>query len=276
MQEQNMSQQPTAANIAADLFRNATGKYRAVVEATQAGIVAGLGFVDPKAAPAAVGEWRTLVSEGQQVSAGDVLIEVVGTAAEIAVAEDYVLGPLGFASGIATRAAMFKSACPPGMSIACGGWKKLPVALKPLLRAALNTVGLLPRLVPGDFVYVNKNAVVMLGDVATAIHAGMAVNHGPVAVQVKDVAEALFAARTGAGVIMVDTGVLDDLGAIDRALRESNLRANVTLAFGGGARLEDLPRAHALGAQAVDVGRAILDAPLLDLRLRVVARADAG
>lgn len=262
--------QASAVNITEQLFRSVSGEHRAIVETTEAGIVAGLGFIDASLAPAAAGKWRIVAAEGQHVEAGAVLVEITGTAAEIGVAEDYVLGPLGFASGIATRAAIFKHACPQGMSIACGGWKKLPVALKPLLRAALATVGLLPRLVPGDFVYVNKNAVTLIGSVESAIRAGIAVNHGPVAVQVKNIEEALFAARTGAGIIMVDTGDLDDLGAIHQSLIENNLRANITLAFGGGVRLVDLPRAHQLGAQAVDVGRAILDAPLLDLRLRIV------
>jgi nicotinate-nucleotide pyrophosphorylase (carboxylating) len=261
---------PSAVNITEQLFRGVSGEYRAIVEATEPGIVAGLQFVDPKMAPAASGRWRILVAEGQRIDAGSVLIEVVGSAAQIGVAEDYVLGPLGFTSGIATRAAAFKAACPEGLTIACGGWKKLPVAMKPLLRTGLAAVGLLPRLVPGDFVYVNKNAVTLIGDVAAAIRAGIAVGHGPVAVQVRNVDEALFAARAGAGIIMVDTGRLDDLGEVHEALLAKQLRQRVTLAFGGGVRLEDLQRARALGAQAVDVGRAILDAPLLDLRLRIV------
>jgi nicotinate-nucleotide pyrophosphorylase (carboxylating) len=265
----------SAVNITEQLFRSVSGDHRAIVEATEAGIVAGLGFVDPKLAPASAGRWRIVATEGERVEAGAVLVEIIGTAAEIGVAEDYVLGPIGFASGIATRAEIFKAACPQGMSIACGGWKKLPVALKPLLRAGLAAVGLLPRLVPGDFVYVNKNAVTLIGDVASAIHAGIAVDHGPVAVQVKNIEEALFAAHTGAGIIMVDTGKLEDLGAIHTMLVAEGLREKITLAFGGGVRLEDLMRAHQLGAQAVDVGRAILDAPLLDLRLRIIPSAAA-
>ena len=262
-----------AAEISRALLGGVAGSHRAVVEAAQPGIVAGFAFVDREAVPVAAGAWRILAADGQHVETGEVLVEVSGSAAQIAVAEDYVLGPLGFASGVATRAAAFRAACPPGMSIACGGWKKLPAALKPLLRAGLHAAGVLPRLVPGEFVYVSKNAVALLGDVDAAIRAAIAVDHGPVAVQVKDVEEALYAARAGAGVIMVDTGVLGDLGAVHDALRACGLRDRLTLAFGGGVRLEDLERAWQLGAQAVDVGRAILDAPLLDLRMRVVPGA---
>lgn len=259
----------TAADITAQLFKGVAGEHRAVIESTQSGIVAGLGFVSSAMAPVDAGRWRILASEGQQIDLGTVLVEIIGSAAQIGIAEDYVLGPLGFASGIATRAATFKAACPTGMSIACGGWKKLPLALKPLLRAGLAAVGVLPRLLPGDFVYLSKNAVALLGGVAAAIRAGIGVQHGPVAVQVKNLDEALFAARGGAGIIMVDTGQLADLELIHRTLADQGLRDRVTLAFGGGVRIEDLQPAEQAGAQAVDVGRAILDAPLLDLRLRV-------
>ncbi len=263
----------TSVDIAGRMFRHVEGDYRAVVEATEPGLVAGLGFVDRSAAPDGAGRWRLLAEEGQSVEAGTPLVEVIGSAAALGVAEDYVLGPIGFASGIARRAAEFKAACPEGMSIACGGWKKLPAALKPLLRAGLAVAGVLPRLVAGDFVYASKNAVTLLGGVAPAIRAGIEVGHGPVAVQVKNVDEALFAVCAGAGVVMVDTARLEDLAAVHEALTEAGLRDRITLAFGGGVRLCDLLPARRAGAQAVDVGRAILDAPLLDLRMRIIGPA---
>jgi nicotinate-nucleotide pyrophosphorylase (carboxylating) len=260
-----------AAALTGGLLAGVSGLHAAVVRTTQPGMIAGLGFVDPAQAPGPVGTWKIVVREGERVEAGHTLIELRGTAAELAVAEDYVLGSIGFASGIATRADRFRQAAPAGMSVSCGGWKKLPAALKPLLRAGLAATGVLPRLVEGDFVYVNKNAVRLLGGVAPAIEAGVRMNHGPVAVQVCSADEALAAVAAGAGVIMVDTARLEDLAATHHALTKAVVRDRVTLAFGGGVRLEDLVPAHRAGADAVDVGRAILDAPLLDLRLEVLA-----
>lgn len=267
-----MKSAPAAADIAVSLLSGATGLYQAVVEACEPGIIAGTGFVDPEASLDANGSWRLLVEEGDAIEAGQPLVELIGTAAQLGVAEDYILGPLGFASGIATRAKMFRDAAPAGLSIACGGWKKLPLALKPLLRAGLAVAQILPRLVEGDFVYVGKNAVIMLGGVDQAIKAGLAVSHGPVAVQVKSVDEAVSAVRTGAGIIMVDTADLADLADVHAELKRLGLRQAVRLAFGGGVRLTDLVPAADAGADAVDVGRAILDAPLLDLRMRVLSR----
>lgn len=265
-----MTGKAQAPDIAKLLFRDVQGLHRAVVETAEAGRVAGLGFVDPSLAPAEAGTWRVLVEEGTEVVPGTALVEIIGEAHELGIAEDYVLGPIGFASGIATRAAAFRAAAPEGLSLACGGWKKLPAALKPMLRAGLAAAGLLPRLVGGDFVYMSKNAVTLLGGVEAAIAAGIAVGHGPVAVQVKSVEEAMFAYAAGGRIIMVDTGIVADLAAVHQALSQAGHRQDVHLAFGGGVRLEDLAQVHEAGADAADIGRAILDAPLLDLRLRVV------
>lgn len=269
-----MNAVPAAADIASALLAGATGRYRAVVEACEPGTIAGTGFVDPATSLGEGGSWRLLVAEGEAVEAGQPLVELVGLAPRLGIAEDHVLGALGFASGIATRARVFRQAAPEGLSIACGGWKKLPLALKPLLRAGLAVSGILPRLVEGDFVYVAKNAVIMLGGVDQAIAAGIAVGHGPVAVQVKSVAEAVSAVNTGAGIIMVDTAELNDLADVHAELTRLGLRNRIRLAFGGGVRLQDLEPAAAAGADAVDVGRAILDAPLLDLRMRVCSKVD--
>jgi nicotinate-nucleotide pyrophosphorylase (carboxylating) len=56
---------------------------------------------------------------------------------------------------------------------------------------------------------------------------------------------------------------------VNSALEQAGLRREVVLAFAGGVRLEDLPEVLRLGGETVDMGRAILDAPVLDLRLRV-------
>jgi nicotinate-nucleotide pyrophosphorylase len=66
--------------------------------------------------------------------------------------------------------------------------------------------------------------------------------------------------------------VLTDLADVHSELIRLDLRSKVRLAFGGGVRLQDLGPAAEAGADAVDVGRAILDAPLLDLRLRVCSK----
>src|SRR5262249_11736718 len=121
---------------------------------------------------------------------------------ELATAEDHVLGALGFASGIATAARSFVAAAPPGLRIVCGGWKKLPFALKPVLRAGLAAAGVSPRLLDTDFVYTDKNALKLFGNIEKVVKAGLAVGHGGVSIQVKNAADAEVAARAGATAVM--------------------------------------------------------------------------
>jgi nicotinate-nucleotide pyrophosphorylase (carboxylating) len=245
------------------------GHHRALVRATEPGVLAGTALLG-KGCGVSAGRWTTLVSDGTAVGAGQPLVEVAGSAAELAVAEDYVMGPLGYASGIATRARRVVGAAPPGLRVVCGAWKKLPAELKPLLRAGLVAAGVAPRLLDGDFVYVDKNAVRLLGSIDAAVAAARAAGHGPVAVQVGGPAEAVTAARAGAGAAVVDTGSLADLAAADRSLRAAGLRPALVLAFAGGVTMDMLARARAAGADVVDIGRDILNAPLLDLRFDVV------
>ena len=242
------------------LLSHVRGRWRGVVSATERCIAAGLEIV-----PA-----RPLVAEGAWVLPGQPLAEVVGSAVELARAEDSVLGDLGVASGVATAAARLLAEAPPGLRVVCGGWKKLPAAMKPAVRRGLEAAGVGPRLLDGRFVYVGKNEVALLGGVAAATRAAQTLAHGPVAVQVRDLPSAIAATRSGAGVVMVDNGDLKSLAEIDDVLRSTGLRTSVLLAFGGGVTSDDLAVISAAGADIVDVGRAILAAPIIDLRFDVV------
>ena len=184
--------------ITAELVVGLTGRYHAVVSPTEPGLVAGMALVCPPSTDPA-GHWDVVAVEGQRADAGQALVYIEGSAWEISVAEDHVLGVMGFAGGIARRGASMKSAAPKGLRVVCGGWKKLPAPLKPALRAGLDVAGLSHRLLDEDFVYVTKNQVAMLGGVAAAVKAARQLCHGPVSVQVTDVAQALRAVDAGAG-----------------------------------------------------------------------------
>ncbi len=253
--------------ITAELVAGLTGRYSAVVSATEPGLVAGTALVCPPETDPA-GQWDIVAVEGERADAGQPLIRVAGSAWEISVAEDHVLGVLGVAGGIARRGAEIKAAAPGGLRIVCGGWKKLPASLKPVLRAGLDVAGLSHRLLDGDFVYVSKNQVAMFGRVAEAVTAARGLDNGPVSVQVVDVAQALEALESGAAVVMVDTGRLSDLEAVSAALRAR--AADVRVAYAGGVDPDQLRPIADAGADIVDIGRAVLDAPLWDLHLEVV------
>jgi nicotinate-nucleotide pyrophosphorylase (carboxylating) len=255
--------------ITEELLATVPGVFRAVVTAAEKGRVAGLDLLDPEGAPTSVGAWTACCSDGDELAPGEKIVEITGSAAEIGAAEDFVLGPLGFAGGVARRAAEIAVGRPAGLEICCGGWKKLPLALKPALRAGLAVAGVGPRLVNGDFVYVPKNTVTLLGGVGRAVPAALRLDHGPVAIQITGVAEALAAIGAGARIIMVDDGSLVTLAAVNSAVHDQGMRQEVTIGFGGGVTPAALTKARQAGADVVDVGRAMLDAPLWDLRVQV-------
>ena len=52
--------------------------------------------------------------------------------------------------------------------------------------------------------------------------------------------------------------------------KDPGLRSGVEVAFAGGVQLGDIEALAEIGVDVVDVGRPIVDAPLLDMRLDVV------
>jgi nicotinate-nucleotide pyrophosphorylase (carboxylating) len=270
MSTQTLVAGPLVRRITHELLGDVAGCHRAIVLPTEPGIVAAMAHVVPDSISESAGRWTHLHRDGDRVAAGEPLIEIEGTALEIMIASDHVIGGLGFAGGIAARALEIQAAAPPGLAIVCGGWKKLPVAMKPYLRSALDVARVGHRLVEGPFVYIDKNAVRLAGGIEGAASAGRRLDHGPVSVQVESAAEVVRAVRAGAGIVMIDTGALSDLRETDAALRSRGLRDRVLVAFGGGVRCDDLADVAGAGAQIVDMGRAVLDAPLWDLRLEVI------
>ena len=209
------------------------------------------------------------LNEAGYVRPGDEILRFHGTPIQIALAEERVVGLLAKASGIATAARRFVDRARGRPRIVSGACKKLPLSVKDTIRSAIVAGGAEPRIATGPFVYLDKNVVTMLGgpDATLAAVADMT-NHRKV-IQLDDPRAAVAVARAGADVIFVDTGRLQDAADANRRLLEAGLRDRVELAFGGGARLEDIGELKRLNVDTVDVGRAIVDAPLLDMRIRV-------
>jgi nicotinate-nucleotide pyrophosphorylase (carboxylating) len=208
---------------------------------------------------------------------GTELLRVHGTAKQVALAEERLVGMLAKPSGIATATRRFVERASGRMRIVSGAWKKLPFSQKEMIRSAVVAGGGEPRIMAWPFVYLDKNAVRMLGGTAPAVRAAVALDHGPVVAQLGGTGdpseEACTAARLGAHVVFVDTGRLADVAAAAEALRARGLRDRVQLAFAGGVGLDDVTALAALGVDAVDIGRAIVDAPLLDMHVRVLGVA---
>jgi nicotinate-nucleotide pyrophosphorylase (carboxylating) len=213
------------------------------------------------------------LAEGKPIQPGDEVLRVTGSPIQIALAEERLVGLVAKPSGIATAASRFVDRAGGRVQIVSGAWKKLPYSQKDMIRSAITAGGAAPRIADWPFAYLDKNFVTMLGGVREALDAVAA--HPELSgyqriIQVVDADRACVAARGGAHIVFIDTGRIDDVSIVSKALRANGLRDRVRLAFGGGVRLSDIDRLRVLDVDIVDVGRAIVDAPLLDMTFRVV------
>jgi nicotinate-nucleotide pyrophosphorylase (carboxylating) len=255
------------------LFSNVAERLvTAVLSAAESGIVVHTG-----AAAAAAADLDMTVdyclAEGKPVEPGDDVLRVTGSPIQIALAEERLVGLVAKPSGIATAASRFVDRAGGRVQIVSGAWKKLPFSQKDMIRSAITAGGAAPRIADWPFAYLDKNFVTMLGGVRGALKAVAA--HPELAgykriIQVVDVDDACVAASGGADIVFVDTGRVSDVSATARALSARGLRDRVQLAFGGGVQLIDIDQLRELDVDIVDIGRAIIDAPLLDMTFRVV------
>lgn len=248
-------------------------RFRFAIRAREAGVLSGVAALKERAGEAAL-EVFLMLPEGSPVSPDQAVLVARGNAEQVARAEEMLLGTVGKPSGVATAAAaMVRNAG--RAKIVCGAWKKVGVAVRAELRQAITTGGAGIRISDRPFIYLDKNYVRMFGDIRRAVARARSYDQQRlVAVQLRgegrpvDV-EAAEAVAAGADIVMVDTGRLADLRAVVEAGRSDGWLGRVQLAFGGGVAADKVAEVVEAGADIVDVGRAIIDAPLLDFTLDV-------
>jgi nicotinate-nucleotide pyrophosphorylase (carboxylating) len=246
----------------------------ATIVADQAGVISGVALARAEALRLGL-SLLELVEEAAGVQKGDEVARLVGTPRQVLMAEDVLIGLLAKPSGIATRAREFVARTGGRPRVVSGGWKKMPGALKELIRGAVLAGGAQPRIVPGPFAYLDKNYVELLGGIRKSL---AAVSHLPGVAKVIQVkgrygevgTEAVEAAEHGADVVFIDTGRTEDVALVAEALARRGLRQRVQLAFGGGVTLRGLDALKSLDLDILDVGRQIVDAPLLDMKFEIV------
>ncbi len=248
------------------------------ITASEPGVLAGIKLALDRAAELGLFVLAHL-SDGSSVEAGACVLKVRGTAEQIARAEEELLGCLGKPSGVAAAACRFATLAGGRARVVCGAWKKAPSEFRSRLREAVEIGGAHMRLLDEPFVYLDKNYVRMFGGISEALGRACSIDGRVVAVQVRGeggpiAQEAVLAAGAGAGVVMVDTGSVEDLRQVVEALRRRSGDHGVRIAFAGGVTAERFEEAIEAGADIIDIGRAIIDAPLLDFRLDVQARDD--
>lgn len=218
---------------------------------------------------------RFVIDDVTWVKAGDKIAEFRGAPKQIAKAEERLIGMLAKPSGIATHTRKFVEAAGDDLRIVSGAWKKMPMVLKHVIRHAIRSAGADFRISRVNFVYLDKNFVRMLGGIRQTLVATSHIADHEKVIQIKGHydeidAEAVEAAEAGAQIIFIDTGHMGDIERVSQALIKRGLRQQVVLAYSGNVRLTDIPALRETDVDRVDIGRAIVDAPLLDMKIDVI------
>lgn len=222
-------------------------------------------------------------AEGDEVYAGDLIMQFTGNPKQIAIAEDRLIAALSKYSGVATAAHRFVKAAGTRLKVVGGAWKKMPEEIKIPLKAAARAGGAGIHMLDEPMVYLDKNYVEMFGGIQKTLMAIADIKGRKKIIQIRGryeggdiVREAFTAAASGADIIFVDTGNIEDLRHVTSALKpalakleEKDGYRKVYFAYAGGIGLSDLDAVADAGADFIDIGRNIVDAPLLDMRMEV-------
>jgi len=251
-------------------------RYLATIFAQEPGILSGTKGLTKACRRLGV-DVRRCTKDGSRIRKIETIALVEGDAKQMALAEEELIGWIAKASGIATAAWKAKAVAGKKLRVVSGAWKKMPPPLKELIRQAITDGGIHFRISEKPFIYLDKNYVKIFRGVREALFAVRDLKPFIKVVQLKSkgkklLQEAAWAAKFGAGIIMIDTGKMGDVERVDLALRERGLRKKVRLAFAGEISIEDLATLRRMPVEIVDIGKAIVDAPLLDMRMDVLRR----
>lgn len=215
------------------------------------------------------------VEDGMQVHAGETILLLRGNPKQIAMAEDRLIGILSKTSGIATAAFRAVEAAQGQMEIVCGSMKKIPSECKTSVRHAILQAGAKIRISEEPFIYLDKNYIRIFGSVKKALDAVKDLDGFLKVVQIRSEGagieqDTVDACQSSADILMIDTGNTDDIRIVLDTVHKLQMRDKVKLAFAGNVKIEDIPELCKRSIDKVCIGRAIADAPLLDMKLDVI------
>jgi nicotinate-nucleotide pyrophosphorylase (carboxylating) len=266
---------PAEPDLRDEIFRTVSGsRVTGVILADDAGIVAETNLAAAESKRMGL-DLLSILEEGSAVEAGSEIARFTGSPNQVVSAEDVLIGLMAKPSGIATAARAFVSRSDGRPRVVCGAWKKMPLSQKESIRRAVALGGALIRISRDPFVYLDKNYVRIFGGVGKALQAISHMKDRKKVAQLKGlsktiVEEAREALECGADILHIDTGVTEDVEAVIRDLLRVGERDRVSIAFSGSIRLEDMDEIKRLDVDILDIGRQIVDAPLLDMRLEVI------
>lgn len=249
-------------------------KFRAVLTAERSGVLSGVEAA--RACAKALGIVLELCkSEGDELSHGERFGNFLASPKQIAMAEEQIIGTLAKASGIATAARTAVQLADGRVRIVSGSWKKMPPEIKEMVRTATASGGAAFRICQPPMAYLDKNFIRMFGSIPAALDACQRLPGFTRVVQIRGMTagieeETVQAVDGGAAILMVDTGELADLERCLTALGRLGGKRPAEVAFAGNVRLTHIPELAERGADILCIGKEIVDAKLLDMKLDVL------
>ena len=145
---------------------------------------------------------------------------------------------------------------------------------RPAFARQLSQGGATFRICDKPMVYFDKNYIRMLGSIPAALATVSDRDDLTKVIQIKGMQfsieeETAQAVENGCTLLMVDTGKLDDAVRCSKKVREMGRRQQVEIAFAGGVRLDQIPEITGYDIDALCIGKEIIDAQLLDMKLEV-------
>lgn len=260
------------------LFRDiAERRYRAVLLPERDGFLSGVEDAVRKTQELGI-EWRSELREGDRLCCNRGFAELIGTPKQIAIAEECVIGLLAKTSGIATAARRAVDMAAGQIEIVSGSWKKMPPDMKTAVRRAISTGGASFRICEPPMLYLDKNFIRMFGSIRTALDAAAATGDMTKVIQIKGIEQTIEeetrqAVEGGADILMVDTGNRRDVEDCLRQIEKMHRRGQLRVAFAGNVKIAEIPSMLGQGIDLLCIGKEIVDAGLLDMKLNVIEEA---
>ncbi|QGU96895.1 quinolinate phosphoribosyl transferase [Clostridium bovifaecis] len=256
------------------IFKDIIDKeFNAVITPERDGILSGIAQAEEQIKEIGIKiKWHK--NEGNQVKKGEPIAVVTADPKGIATAEEKIIGALAKYSGIATATKGAVDSSQGKVRIVAGSWKKMPPEIKTGVRDAVVAGGASFRISTNKMIYIDKNYIRMLGSIPKVLDTVKELTDFTKVIQIKGEQfsieeETKQALENGCNLLMVDTGNLEDLERCLSVVNELGVRNQVEVAFAGNVKISDMDTYINAGIDVLCIGKEIVDAPLLDMKIDV-------
>ncbi|SHI55132.1 nicotinate-nucleotide pyrophosphorylase (carboxylating) [Dethiosulfatibacter aminovorans DSM 17477] len=262
-------------DIRDDIFEEILhSKFIANLVSENEGIIAGSSYALDQAKDIGI-DLKFNFCDGDRIKEGDIIGEIIANPKGMAIAEERIIGTVAKYSGIATAAKTAVDTAKGKVKIVAGSWKKMPPQMKVGVRHAVNLGGAFFRITEEPMIYLDKNYIKMLGSIPYALEAVKDKIDYVKVIQIKGKdfsveEETVMALENYCGIIMVDTGDINDLKKCIDTVKRLGQRNKVEIAFAGNVKIDHINIYTDMDLDILCIGKEIVDAQLLDIKLDVI------